>query len=64
VTHTIPEDHLYILTRWLYCVQCPQYSTRLKALAYVYVSSNTMWSGPRRTSIPNGILIHPAIWRQ
>jgi len=29
-------------TRWLYCVECPQHSTRLEALAYLYVSSNTM----------------------
>ena len=24
--------------------------------------SNTMWPGPRPTSVPNGTLIHPAIW--
>jgi len=24
--------------------------------------SNTMWPGPRPTSVPSGILIHPAIW--
>jgi len=24
--------------------------------------SNTMWPGPRPTSAPNGILIHPAVW--
>jgi len=24
--------------------------------------SNTMWPGPRPTSIPSGILIHPAVW--
>jgi len=24
--------------------------------------SNTMWPGPRPTSLPNGILIHPAVW--
>jgi len=23
------------LTRWLYCVECPQYSTRLNAFGYV-----------------------------
>jgi len=22
-------------TRWLYCVECPQYSTRLEALGYL-----------------------------
>jgi len=27
-------------------------------------SSNTMWPGPRLTSVPSGILIHPAIWPQ
>jgi len=26
--------------------------------------SNTMSSGPRPTSIPSGILVHPAIWPQ
>jgi len=26
--------------------------------------SNTTWSGPRPTSVPSGILIHPAIWPQ
>jgi len=26
--------------------------------------SNTMWSGPRPTSVPSGILIHLAIWPQ
>jgi len=26
--------------------------------------SNTMWSGPRPTSVPSGMLIHPAIWPQ
>ena len=25
--------------------------------------SNTMWPGPRPTSLPSGILIHPAVWR-
>ena len=26
--------------------------------------SNTMWSGPRPTCIPSGILIHPIVWPQ
>jgi len=26
--------------------------------------SNTMWLGPRPTSVPSGILIHPAVWPQ
>ena len=26
--------------------------------------SNTMWPGPRPTSLPSGILIHPTIWSQ
>jgi len=26
--------------------------------------SNTMWAGPRPTFVPNGILIHPAVWPQ
>jgi len=26
--------------------------------------SNTMWPGPRPTSLPGGILIHPAVWPQ
>ena len=26
--------------------------------------SNTMWPGPRPTSIPSGILIHPTVWPQ
>jgi len=25
---------------------------------------NTMPSGPRPTSIPSGILVHPAVWPQ
>ena len=25
---------------------------------------NTMWSGPRPTSVPSGILIHPTVWPQ
>jgi len=28
----------------------------------VGLPSNTMWPGPRPTSIPSGISIHPAIW--
>jgi len=26
--------------------------------------SNTMWPGPRPTSLPTGIFIHPAVWPQ
>jgi len=26
--------------------------------------SNTMWPGPRPTSLPSGILIHPTVWPQ
>jgi len=26
--------------------------------------SNTMWPGPRPTSIPSGIFIHPTVWPQ
>jgi len=26
--------------------------------------SNTMWPGPRPTSVPSGILIHAAVWPQ
>jgi len=26
--------------------------------------SNTVWPGPRPTSVPSGILIHPAVWPQ
>jgi len=26
--------------------------------------SNTMWPGPRPTSVPDGILIHPTVWPQ
>ena len=29
-----------------------------------WASSNTMWLGPRSTCVPNGILIHPAVWPQ
>jgi len=25
---------------------------------------NTMWPGPRPTSVPSGILIHQAVWPQ
>jgi len=27
-------------------------------------SSNTMWPGPSSTSVPSGILMHPAVWPQ
>jgi len=26
---------IVIATRWLYCVECPQYTTRLEALGYL-----------------------------
>jgi len=26
--------------------------------------SNTMWPGPKPTSLPSGILIHPTVWPQ
>ena len=26
--------------------------------------SNTVWPGPRPTSVPSGILIHPTVWPQ
>ena len=26
--------------------------------------SNTMWSGPRSTSVLSGVFIHPAVWPQ
>ena len=26
--------------------------------------SNAKWPGPRSTSIPSGVLIHPAVWPQ
>jgi len=26
--------------------------------------SNIMWPGPKPTSIPSGILIHPTVWLQ
>jgi len=26
--------------------------------------SNTMWPGPRSTSVPSGVFIHPAVWPQ
>ena len=29
-----------------------------------FAPSNTMWPGPRPTSIPSGILIRPAVWPQ
>jgi len=41
-----------------------KYSTRLEVLAYLYVSSNTMSSALKPTSVPSGILIHSAIWPQ
>jgi len=39
-----------IITRWLYCVECRQYSTRLEELGYLYVSSNAMSPALRPTS--------------
>ena len=52
------------LTRWLYCVEYPQYSTRLEAPGYLYVSCNTVTVSPtlRPNSVPGGMLIHPAKW--
>jgi len=35
-----------------------------EAFAYMYVSSNTKSSALRPTSVPSGILIHPAVWPQ
>jgi len=29
---------MHIKTRWLYCVECPQYSIRLEALGYMCAS--------------------------
>jgi len=29
-----------------------------------WIPSSTMWPGPRTTSVPNGILIHSAVWPQ
>ena len=29
-----------------------------------WAQSNTMWSGPRSTSLPSSNLIHPAVWPQ
>ena len=26
--------------------------------------SNTKWPGPRSTSVPSGVFIHPAVWPQ
>jgi len=26
--------------------------------------SNTMWPGPRSTSVPSAVFIHPAVWPQ
>ena len=26
--------------------------------------ANTMWLGPKSTSVPSGILIHPTVWLQ
>ena len=51
-------------TTWLYCMECPQYSTRLEAPGYLYVSSNTVSPALRSNSVPGGMLIHPAKWLQ
>ena len=51
-------------TRWLYCVECPQYSTRFEASGYLYVSSNTVSPALRPNSVASDILIHPAKWSQ
>jgi len=48
-------------TRWLYCVECPQYSTGLEAPDYLYASSSPAL---RPTSVPGGILTHPTNWPQ
>jgi len=69
VLQTVAQKSISIKTKleaitWLYCVECPQYSTRLEALAYLYVSSNTVSPALRPTSVPSGILIHSAIWPQ
>jgi len=31
------------------------------SVARCYVPSNTMWPGPRHTSVPSGILVHPTV---
>ena len=36
----------------------------LGRVSWVPTPSNTMSLGPRPTSLPNGVLIHPAIWPQ
>ena len=41
-------------------VERPQYSTRLEAPGYLYVSSNTVSPVLRPTSVPGGMFIHPA----
>ena len=28
------------------------------------IPSNTMWPGPRSTSVPTGVFIHPEVWPQ
>jgi len=51
-------------TRWLYCVECPQYSTGLEAPDYLYASSDTVSPALRPTSVQGGILTHTANWPQ
>jgi len=53
-------------TRTLFFPRCTVrvlYSWRWRTVAPWY-PSNTMWPGPRPTSVPSGILIHPTVWPQ
>ena len=43
--------HCTIVTRWLYCVECPQYSIRLEALAVYFLQRDQLVMNFRRSVI-------------
>ena len=43
---------------------CPLFGVGLLPCGGAGSPSKTMWSVPRRTSIPSGLLIHPTVWPQ
>jgi len=57
VLQTVAQNNTYV-GRKLRRVLCPLF------LGEPGSPSNTMWPGPRPTTVQSGILIHPAVWSQ
>jgi len=45
---SLPYNAGSSITRWLYCVECPQYSIRLEAFGHLCDTSK--WACPKTTS--------------